>query len=463
MTAQSDTTPARGQSRFLLDLLVALALGCLLYAGTAVTRQWRQPMHQNVAIDLSFWALPRYALLSLARGWIAYLFSLLFTVVVASWAYYDDRARRFVIVALDILQSLPVTTFLAVIELAMINLFPRSNTGLELACVFVIFTGQVWNMTFSYYDSLRGTPADFRMLARLYNFNWWHRFWRVELPFGAQSLLYNSMVSMAGGWFFLTVTEVFTLGSRDFRIPGIGSYMSAAMDQGDGRAQLYGVLGMSAIVLVTDRLIWWPLVVWSRKFKMDDFSSGQAAPSPLASLGIWLARSRSAEISQRLWRRIKVRLLPPPQPVSAARSLREPGTPPPVPSRVLRNLYTAAIMALLAVLAWGAFKLAWMLTAVKLSDWIEITRDAGWSFLRVLAAVVLGTAWTVPFGIWIGLNPKLSSRLQPITQFVASFPAPMIYPWLFGLVLLVVRLVELLVVLLVCASVCASVTFWHPT
>ena len=178
----------------------------------------------------------------------------LFTLLVGTWAYYDERARRFILVALDILQSLPVTAFLPVFELALIGLFPHSTAGLELVCVLAIFTAQVWNMTFSYYDSLRGIPADFRMLGTLYNYNWWNRFWRVELPFGAQGLLYNSMVSMAGGWFFLTITEAFSIGTQNYRVPGIGSYMSAAMAKGDVPAEIYAIVAMSAVILIVDRL-----------------------------------------------------------------------------------------------------------------------------------------------------------------------------------------------------------------
>jgi len=204
-----DRRPAPWMDVVVLGAVAAFALGIMQIAA-----QWRHPLLEQVKIDLSLRALPKYALFSFARGWIAYFFSLLFTLVVASWAFYDLAARRYIIPALDVLQSMPVTTFLPSLELAMVSIFHRSNTGLELACIFAIFLGQVWNMTFSYYDSLRGTPADFRMLGTLYNFNWWHRFWRIELPFGAQGLLYNSMVSMAGGWFFLNVCETFSSGHR---------------------------------------------------------------------------------------------------------------------------------------------------------------------------------------------------------------------------------------------------------
>jgi NitT/TauT family transport system permease protein len=417
-----------------LDALVLFGIGALALGITQVAAQWRHPLLESVDIDLSLSALPRYTFFTFVRGWIAYFFSLLFTIVIASWAFYDLRARRYILPALDVLQSLPVLTFLPGLEFALVAMFPRSNTGLELACVMSIFLGQVWNMTFSYYDSLRGVPADFRMLAKLYNFNWWNRFWRVELPFGAQALLYNSMVSMAGGWFFLIVCEAFSSGNRNFQVPGVGSYMFQAMSRGDVKAEFAGVVAMGVIILVIDRLIWWPLVIWSRKFKLDDFGGNRAQKT---SFGLWLARSRSVQVLAGAGQLLKGWLLPPPDPPSAETSLLAPSAKPLPPSRYGTVFYWLLILLLLALFAWGGVRLIWLIEQVHIKDWIEMSEDAGITFLRVLAAVVIGTLWTVPFGIWIGLNPKLSGRLQPLIQFVASFPSPMVYPWLLALVFLV--------------------------
>ncbi len=422
------------RSALWLDALILLGFAALLFGAASVAREWRQPRNLTVEIDLSLAALPKYALYTFARAWIAYLLSLLFTLLIASWAFYDQRARRFILVALDILQSLPVLAFLPVFELPLIALFPHSNVGLELVCVLAMFTGQVWNMTFSYYDSLRGTPPDFRMLGRLYNFSWWSRFWRVELPFGAQGLLYNSMVSMAGGWFFLTITEASTIGNQNYRVPGLGSYMSVANERGDVRAVVYGIVAMSLVIIVVDRLIWGPLVRWSRKFKLDDFGAGGARKS---SLQLWLARSAAAQQLGAFFQRCKVWLVPPPHPPTAEESLVPPGTPPVQRGRFNRGLYYVLLALVLALLGLGARRLGLMLAQVEGSEWLIILRDAGLSFARVLAAVILGTLWTVPFGVWIGLNPALSNRLQPFIQFVASFPSPMIYPALLFLVLAV--------------------------
>jgi NitT/TauT family transport system permease protein len=369
-------------------------------------------------------------LFSLARGWIAYFFSLLFTLLVATWANYDERACRFILPILDVLQSIPVLGFLPGLVLFMVGLFPHSNIGLELACVLMIFTGQVWNMTFSYYDSLRAVPMEFRLLGRLYGFNWWHRFWRVELPGGAQGLLYNSMVSMAGGWFFLSITESFRLGDQDFRVPGIGSYMSVALERGDVRAEIFGIIAMGIIIVAVDRLVWWPLVVWSRRFKLDDFAGVTVAPS---GFQLWLLRSRFAGLAGAIGETLRRRFLTLRGPADpAALPVATPLRP---PRRVGYVFYRLLVGLILIGLTWGALKLFLLLHQVPGRDWWEIIWCTILSFGRVLAAVAIGTLWTVPVGIWIGLNPRLSSRLQPFIQFAASFPAPMIYPWILGIVL----------------------------
>src|ERR1700685_3650885 len=229
MIAPRALTASGERTSIWTDLLVLGGFVALFFAIAQVRQEWRHPLKDPIPIDLSLRELPKYALFSFARGWIAYFVSLIFTLLVASWAFYDKRAHRYILPALDILQSIPVLAFLPPFFLALVALFPRSNTGLELACILTIFTGQVWNMVFSYYDSLRGIPGDFRMLAKLYNFTWWQRFWRVELPFGAQPLLYNSMVSMAGGWFFLSLSEAPPLiNGVSFRVPGLGSYFKEA-------------------------------------------------------------------------------------------------------------------------------------------------------------------------------------------------------------------------------------------
>jgi NitT/TauT family transport system permease protein len=429
------TATVRERPRLWIDVLVLGGFVALFLGGAQVASEWRHPLKDPIPIDLTLSALPKYALFSFVRGWLAYFVSLVFTLVVASWAYYDKRAHKFILPALDILQSIPVTAFLAPLFLAFVSLFPKSNTGLELACVLTIFTGQVWNMVFSYYDSLQGIPGDFRMLAKLYNLNWWQRFWRVELPFGAQGLLYNSMISMAGGWFFLSMSEAPpTIGGVSFRVPGLGSYFKEAMEKQDTKAQMMAIVAMGMVIVFVDRLIWWPLVVWSRKFKMDDFGGSR---SPKNGLQLWLSRSSAAQALGALGQKFKTWMLGPPVPPSAETSLLEIGAPLPKRSKLGNYVYIAVVAVIVALLAWGAWRLFLLLRPVTSGDWEEILGDTFISFLRVMTAITIGTLWTVPFGVWIGLNPKISGKLQPFIQFVASFPAPMLYPWLFALVLFV--------------------------
>jgi NitT/TauT family transport system permease protein len=432
----NETHPTHGtreRTRFWVDLVVLGGFVALFFGITQVTSEWRQPLKDAPPIDLSLRALPKYALFSFVRGWIAYFFSFVFTIVVASWAFYDKRAHKYILPALDILQSIPVLGFLPGLTLMLVALFPHSNAGLELACILAIFTGQVWNMVFSYYDSLRGIPGDFRMLAKLYNLNWWQRYWRVELPFAAQGLLYNSMVSMAAGWFFLSVCEAPPpINGVSLRVPGLGSYIQAATDSGDTRAKIFGMLAMGAVIIIVDRLIWWPLVVWSRKFKLDDFGGNRAPKNPLQ---LWLARSATVQAIATVLQSMKNKVLGPAIPPSEATSLVKVGETPKARSKLGYTVYLILVWGLVAMLAWGAFTLLGLLKQVQIADWLEILRDTGFSFIRVLAAVLIGTLWTVPLGVWIGLNPKLSNRLQPFIQFAASFPSPMLYPWLVGLIL----------------------------
>ena len=415
------------------DLLVIALFGSVLLAALHVEAEWRAPLRTSAPIDLSPSVLPLYALYSLTRSWLAYGLSLVFTILIASWAFYDVRARRIILPALDVLQSIPVLGFLPGLVLALVAIFPHNNIGLELACIVMIFTGQVWNMAFSYYDSLQGVPAEHRNLARLYDFSGWQRFWRVELPFGTQSLVYNSMVSMAGGWFFLSITEAFRLGDQDFRLPGIGSYMSESIARGNVPAQIYGVLAMGVIIVAVDRLVWWPLVLWSRKFNLDDFAGTSHESAGGGKFALWLARSTALRRASVIWERITSTLLrrrhaPHVHDEDASAPLR--AARPPL-GKWLGNI---ALAAMLLLGGYAVVSLGRLIARLDLADWGEIALSTGCTTLRVFAALAFSVLWAVPVGVWLGLNPTLSRRLQPVVQFAASFPAPMIYPWILLLV-----------------------------
>src|SRR6266849_190213 len=225
--------PPAPAHRAWIDVVLLLAVAALIGGVMGLARRWNAPLRPTFEIDLSPSALPRYTAYSLARGVIAYGLSLAFTLVYGTVAAYYRRAERVMIPLLDILQGIPVLGFLPGLVLGMVALFPHSNVGLELACVMMIFTGQAWNMVFCFYGSLRAIPVELIEVGRVSRFGWWKRFRTVEVPSAMIGLVWNSMMSMAGGWFFLTVTEAFTLGDRDFRLPGIGAYMAVAIDRGD--------------------------------------------------------------------------------------------------------------------------------------------------------------------------------------------------------------------------------------
>src|SRR5476649_1323041 len=252
---------------FLADFLVLAAIITGLFSLIEMGRECHHPFQSKVDINLSPWYLPYYTMLSFMRGAVAYILSFLFTLFYARWAAYDRQAERFLIPLLDILQSIPLSAFLVPIEIALVTIFPHSNFGIELSCIIVIFTGQVWNMTFSFYYSLKALPADFGFIGKLARFTPWQKFTQIEIPFATKGLVYNSMVSMAGGWFFLSIIEAFQLGDQDYRVKGIGSYMSVAKEQNNGWAQLYAVIAMVLMIVAIDQLIWRPLIVWSSKFK----------------------------------------------------------------------------------------------------------------------------------------------------------------------------------------------------
>src|SRR5476651_2266744 len=268
--AQRQQAPDTSRRSLLADFVVLGALLAVLFGSLETGREWREPFQHTVEINLSPWSLHYYTLYSLSRGVIAYAFSIVFTLFYARWAAYDRRAERVLIPILDILQSVPFLAFLTPLEIGLVGLFPHSEIGLELTCVLIIFTGQVWNMTFSFYYSLKCLPDDFNFVGKLARFTPWQKFTQIELPFATKGLVYNSMVSMAGGWFFLSIIEAFQLGDQDYRVKGIGSYMSVAHEQNNGWAQFDAMIAMVVMIVGIDQLIWRPLIVWSNKFKIED-------------------------------------------------------------------------------------------------------------------------------------------------------------------------------------------------
>jgi NitT/TauT family transport system permease protein len=334
-------------------------------------------------------------------------------------------AERVMLPVLDILQSIPVLGFLPGFVLGLVHLFPHQNIGLEIASVLMIFTGQVWNMTFSFYSSLKSVPPDLVAVARLARMSWWERFFRLDLSFAATGLLWNSMMSMAGGWFFLMVSEAFVLGEHDFRLPGLGSYMSLAIERGNGRAQLLGVLAMLGMIVFVDQVVWRPLVAWSHKFTDEE-------TTPASSSWLWerIRRSRIWRAGSQSWSFFQRRVHSPA--ITPATHAETPGAFAVNAWRWTKRLLVATIGA---GVVFGAVKYFHLLTTLTSGEWLHLLRSTAATFLRVVIAVALASLWTIPVGVLIGRHPRWSRVLQPVIQMAASFPAPMIFPVVVGAML----------------------------
>jgi len=406
--------------RWWIDAVIVAGLGALLFGLLEVAREWTGVPRPAIEIDLSAWALPTYTFFSMVRGLVAYVMSLAFTLVYAYWAAHDRRAERLLVPLLDILQSIPVLGFMPGLVLALVTLFPRTNLGLELAAVIMIFTGQAWNMTFSLYHSLKSVPQDLRECSVVYRFSWWERFKWMELPFGTTGLVWNSMMSMAGGWFFLMINEAFRLGDHDFRLPGLGSYMSVAVHEGNTRAMVLAVGAMMLMIVGLDQLFWRPVVVWAQRFRVEESATAEVSRSWFLDL---LRRSGLAR-RLRYWRRRRRHR----QESSTGPSLIRRLAPPPVTARASTLFSPLALALLLALIAAGGLRLVHLLGALPLAQWGRLALAGALTLARVLASTAVGTAWAVPVGLAIGLSPALSRLLQPVAQVLASFPAPMLFP-----------------------------------
>jgi NitT/TauT family transport system permease protein len=400
-----------------IDLLVLVAGAGLIIGLASLGHEWSGPLRPSVEIDLSPSALPRYTFYSLMRGLAAYAISLGFTLVYGYWAAKDRAAEKVLVPLLDILQSIPVLGFMPGVVLALVGLFPGSNMGLELAAIIMIFTGQAWNMTFSFYHSLKSVPLDQREVSTIYRFSWWQRFKWVELPFSMMGLTWNSMMSMAGGWFFLMVSEAFVLRDKDFRLPGVGSYMSVAVDKGNVPAMLWAICAMSLMVILLDQVLWRPVVVWAQKFRVEEGGEQEAMTSWALDL---LLRSRVVGYLRRFSK-------------EAAGVVRSTATSLPIPQRRPPPVWIARVsvvifVALVGGLAVAGWSLIGLVRAVSATMWLQILTDAFRTLGRVLVATAGATLWALPAGLAIGLSARLSRLLQPVVQVVASFPAPMLFP-----------------------------------
>lgn len=412
-----------------IDLLLSLALAGAIYTIATTAARWAAPVTPSVEIDLSPAVLPGYATLSVVRMAAAYVLALVFSLAYGRIAATHRAAERVMLPALDILQSIPILSFMPGVVLALVALFPTTNLGLELAAVLLIFTSQAWNLAFGFYQALITLPQDLCEAALVYRLNPWQRFWKLELPAGAISLVWNSMMSWAGGWFFLIAAEQFTLGDKDFRLPGLGSYLKVAADAGDLGALGLGLATLVAVIVALDQLVWRPLVAFAERFKVEQTEASAVPTSWVltalerSALLAWLHERVLPPLGERI-DRLAARLFPP----SAPQTVGKPGGGP-----SLAVLLGGTVLVAAAV--WGGWALARLLAELGPDDWAALPPAAGATFLRTAAALALGALWTVPVGLAIGLRPRWAQRAQPLVQIVASIPATALFPVLLLLLL----------------------------
>ena len=420
--------PPRTTSRW-VDVAIFAILGGFTYGLMRTATRWSAPLDSGTQIDLGKIHLPLYAAYSTLRMSLAYVISLVFSLAYAKIAVASRSAERVMIPLLDILQSIPILSFMPAVVLGMAALIPGRTVGLELAAILLIFTSQAWNMAFSFHQSLLTIPRELNEASTVYQLSPWRRFTRLELPFGAISLIANSMMSWAGGWFVLTASEQFPL--KNLRLPGLGSYLQAAADAGDLSATLFGLATLIGVIVLLDQFFWRPLVVWSDRFKFEQSGSADAPTSRVMEL---LQGSALIEwMSLHVWRPVWLWL---DRTFGHAAATTRRFT---LPATYRRGGRKAARWGLIgvcvALVLWGVAATIQELAGLPGVEWAHVWLSAAATLTRTVIALAIAAAWTIPVGVAIGFNPKWSYRAQPLVQVAASVPANTVFPILFVVLL----------------------------
>ena len=400
------------------DAVALVTVTVLIYTGVRLAFE-APAVIRGPEISLSPQYLALYALLSFSRMLAAYALSLVFTIGYGYVAAYNNRAGQFMVPLLDVLQSVPILSFLPIVLLGLAAILPQAVAA-ELASVVLIFTSQVWNLTFSWYQSLKTIPSELREASSVFSFDRWLRFKTLELPFAALGLIWNSIMSWAGGWFFLMAAEIFTVGQRDFRLPGIGTYLGEAARQGDLSAISQGLIVLIGMIALLDQLVWRPLLAWSERFKLETVGGG---PEPSSwFLGAWRSSRVIAPVVQRVLGSVLLRL----DRMIGRLIAGVPGGE----NGQSRLRWSSGAVAMIGggVLLYGSYRTVAMLLEVRGSEWQTIALGLLATGARVLAAVLIALAWTVPVGVAIGTKPRISAWLQPLVQIAASVPATALFP-----------------------------------
>jgi len=399
---------------------LVLVVGLVILLGGGARQMIEPAAHaQAVSISLSPAALPLYTLRTVLRMLAALVASLLFTLTYATLAAKSRRAERVLIPLLDVLQSVPVLGYLSFTVVFFVSLFPGNALGAELAAIFTIFTSQAWNMAFSFYQSLRMVPSDLDEACRSVRSSPWQRFWRLEVPFAMPGLVWNTMMSMSGGWFFVVASEAISVGDVQIALPGVGSYVARAIEERNLACVGWAIVAMSVAIILYDQLLFRPLVAWSEKFRFEQTAAQLSPRSWVLTLfqqsAIFQSINRIAAAG--LQRVGDARLLP---------GFRAPLVRHPPPQRVLDAIWLAAVAGAIGWLVWALLHFA-----RDTLSWSDVSQAAGsglLTLLRVLVLVALASVVWVPVGVVVGLRPKLTAAVQPVAQFLAAFPANLLFP-----------------------------------
>ena len=406
----------------LFGMLTLIVLGA---SGMAKPFDLGRP--EPISLDISI--LPYYALRTVMRMIIALGISFLFTLIYAAAAAKSRMAEKILIPILDILQSIPILSFLTITVTGWIRLFPGSLLGPECAAIFAIFTSQAWNMTFSLYQSLRTVPLDLQEASRMYHVGPWKRFWRLELPHAMPSLVWNMMMSVSGGWFFVVASEAFSVSGQDIALPGVGSYIKVALAERNLTAVGYAVAIMLVVILAYDQLFFRPLLAWSMKFKSDLDPGFQAARPWFLTM---LQKSGSARAVRLLMATVAYlwnRTIGAGFRVILGRGQRQIDAPMDRRKRLPRWVELTYNAVLLITAAYITFRLGReVVDSLTLTEVGRVVLLGFYTAIRVLVLIALATVFWVPIGVWIGLRPGIAARAQPIVQFMAAFPANLFFP-----------------------------------
>src|SRR5450755_743476 len=401
----------------LLPLVLAI-LFALAYAGSQMTRPYA--VGEALPLTLDPWMLPYYLLRTTLRMFLALGASLVFSCIFATIATRYRAAERVMVPLLDILQSIPILGFLSITVTGFIALFPGNLLGVECAAIFAIFTSQAWNMAFSLYQSLRTVPAELQEAARVFQLSGWQRFWRLGLPFAMPGLLWNMMMSMSGGWFFVVAAEAISVSNQNIRLPGVGSYIALAIEARDLAAVGWAIAGMMIGILLYDQLFFRPLIAWADKFRFEE-GSGDAEPT--SWLLTWWRRTDRTQRMGHAAVRVFERSLMLFRHQYDGTSIRARAKP---PSAIATRVGDAALAGAVLFALW--WLIGFIHAEVATGEVLHVFVLGFYTMLRVLVLIALAAVVWVPIGVWIGMNPRLAGRLQAVVQFLAAFPANLMFP-----------------------------------